>query len=352
MNADPENNKSEEEEELVYEKYRVTADEKQSLLRIDKFLMDRLNNVTRTRVQNGIRAGLVLVNGSTVKPNYKVKPKDEVVVTLPEPPKNIDIIPQDIPLDIVYEDDDVLVVNKRAGMVVHPAIGNWEGTLVNALLFHLGTLPDASDNAPRPGLVHRIDKHTSGLLLIAKNDFAQSFLAKQFFDKTTERTYYALVWGEPKEEKGTISGYIGRSLKDRKIRGLFEEEENGKWSVTHYEIIERFRYVTLVKCKLETGRTHQIRVHFQSIGHPLFGDFEYGGDKILKGTRFTKYKQYVENCFKLMPAQALHAKTLGFIHPGTKKMMQLDSELPQNFIELLEKWRKYTEYSSEEENNA
>lgn len=348
MNSDPENNKSEEEDELVYEKYRVIADGKQSLLRIDKFLMDRLNNVTRTRLQNGIKAGLVLVNGNAVKPNYKIKPGDEVIVTLPEPPKNTDIIPQDIPIDIIYEDDDLLIVNKKAGMVVHPAIGNWDGTLINALMFHLGSLPKASDNAPRPGLVHRIDKNTSGLLLIAKNELAQSHLAKQFFDKKTERTYYALVWGEPGEEKGTISGYIGRSLKDRKIRSLFDEEEKGKWSVTHYEIIERFRYVTLVKCNLETGRTHQIRVHFQAIGHPLFGDFEYGGDKILKGTRFSKYKQFIENCFKLMPAQALHAKTLGFVHPSTKKFLQLDSELPGNFQELLEKWRNYIQYSSDE----
>lgn len=352
MNAEPENSKSEEEEELVYERYRVTADDNQSLLRIDKFLMQRLTNVTRTRLQNGIKAGLILVNGEAVKPNYKVKPKDEVVVTIPEPPKNVDIIPQDIPIDIIYEDDDLLVVNKQSGMVVHPAIGNWDGTLINALMYHLGKLPEASDNAPRPGLVHRIDKNTSGLLLIAKNEYAQSHLAKQFFDKSSERTYYALVWGEPKEEKGTISGYIGRSQKDRKIRALYDEEEKGKWSVSHYEIIERFRYVTLVKCKLETGRTHQIRVHFQAIGHPLFGDFEYGGDKILKGTRFTKYKQFVENCFKLMPSQALHAKTLGFVHPGTEKWLQLDSDLPDNFIELLEKWRNYTQYYSENKNNV
>jgi 23S rRNA pseudouridine1911/1915/1917 synthase len=349
MNAEPENNKSEEEEELVYEKYRVRADPKQSLLRIDKFLMDRLNNVTRNRLQTGIKSGLVLVNGQSVKPNYKIKPNDEVVVTLPEAPKNTDIIPQDIPIEIIYEDKDLLVVNKEAGMVVHPAIGNWDGTLINALVYHFQNLPKASDNAPRPGLVHRIDKFTSGLLLIAKTEMAQAHLAKQFFDKKTERTYYALIWGEPKEDKGSITGYIGRSTKNRKLRTVYDDESKGKWSVTHYEVIERFRYVTLVKCNLETGRTHQIRVHFQSLGHPLFGDFEYGGDKIMKGTRFSKYKQFVENCFKLMPGQALHAKTLGFVHPGSKKWIQLDSDLPAHFQELLEKWRNYVQYSLDDE---
>ena len=348
MNSEDHINKSEE-EEVLYEKYRVIADGGQSLLRIDKFLMDRLNNVTRNRLQMGIKSGLVTVNGNPVKPNYKIKPRDEVIVTLPEPPKNTEIIPQDIPIDIIYEDKDLLVVNKEAGMVVHPAIGNWDGTLINALTFHFDNLPEAKDRAPRPGLVHRIDKHTSGLLLIAKSEMAQAHLAKQFFDHSIERTYYALVWGDLKEDEGTITGHIGRSTKDRKLRTVYEEPEKGKRAVTHYKVIERFRYVTLVQCNLETGRTHQIRVHFKHIGHPLFGDLEYGGDKILKGTRFSKYKQFIDNCFKLMPSQALHAKTLGFIHPSSKKPIQLGSDLPSNFQALLEKWRDYIKHSNLEE---
>ncbi|UXX80775.1 RluA family pseudouridine synthase [Reichenbachiella carrageenanivorans] len=331
-------------EEELYEHHRIVADPGQEILRLDKFLMDRLPNVTRNKLQAGIKDGFIKVNDELVKPNYKVHPGDVVVVELPEPPKDTDLVPEDIEINIVYEDDDLLVVNKEPGMVVHPAYQNWSGTLVNALAFHFNNLPTMPNNDGRPGLVHRIDKDTSGLLVIAKSEKAMTSLAKQFFDHSIERTYYALVWGEPEEDKGTIDVNLGRSLKDRRITATFPEGDYGRRAVTHYEVIKRLRYVSLLKCNLETGRTHQIRAHMKHIGHPLFNDMTYGGDKIIKGTTFTKYKQFVENCFKIIPRQALHAKSLGFIHPTTKKIVQFDSELPKDLEEVIEKWEHYVNH--------
>ncbi|MBU2885562.1 RluA family pseudouridine synthase [Gilvimarinus agarilyticus] len=308
---------------------------------MDKFLMDKLPNVTRNKVQDGIKEGFIKVNSEIVKPNYKVRPGDEVVVELPEPPNVTDIEPEDIPLNIVFEDDHILVVNKEPGMVVHPAYQNWSGTLVNALTFHFQNLPTMPNNDGRPGLVHRIDKDTSGLLVIAKTELAMTSLARQFFDHSIERTYYALVWGEPTEEKGTIDVNLGRSLKDRRITAPFPEGDFGRNAVTHYEVLRNMRYVSLIKCNLETGRTHQIRAHLKYIGHPLFNDATYGGDRVLKGTTFTKYKQFVDNCFKIIPRQALHAKSLGFVHPATNEFVQFDSELPEDFRSVIEKWENY-----------
>lgn len=330
-----------EEDEGLFEHYRIVADPKQQLLRIDKFLMDRLPNVTRNRLQNGIKDGFVRVNDKEVKPNYRIKPADVVTVNLPEPPRNEEIVPENIPLNIIYEDDELLIVNKEAGMVVHPAYSNWSGTLVNALAYHFENLPTGRNGEIRPGLVHRIDKDTSGLLVIAKTEEAMTFLAKQFADHSIERTYYALVWGELPEMKGTIRGHIGRSLKDRKVMAVFPDGEYGKHAVTHYEVLKQFHYVSLVKCNLETGRTHQIRAHFKHIGHPLFNDATYGGDKIRVGESFSKYKQFVENTFNTIPRQALHAKTLGFIHPKTKKFIEFNSELPNDLQEAIERWEKY-----------
>jgi 23S rRNA pseudouridine1911/1915/1917 synthase len=285
------------------------------------------------------------VNEIPVKPNYKVKPDDIVSIVLTYPPRETEIIPEQIPLDVVYEDADILIINKSPEMVVHPGYGNFSGTLVNALTFYFQTTsPDS-----KPCLVHRIDKNTSGLLLIAKNETAQSFLAKQFYDHTVERKYWALVWGDFQEDEGTITGHVGRSVKDRKIMAVFPNGDFGKHAVTHYKILERFGYVTLIECVLETGRTHQIRAHLRYIKHPLFNDITYGGDQILKGTIFSKYKQFVQNCFDLIPRQALHAKTLGFIHPTTKENMQFDSELPPDFAGVLEKWRKYSKFNESEE---
>jgi len=335
----------EELEDELYEHHRIVADPKQSLLRIDKFLMDRIPNATRNKLQAGIKDGFVKVNGEEVKPNYKVHPGDEIIVELPEPPRETEVVPEDIPLNIIYEDEHLLVVNKEAGMVVHPAYQNWTGTLVNALAFHFKNLPEMKGNEGRPGLVHRIDKDTSGLLVIAKSEKAMTGLAKQFFDHSIERTYYALVWGEPKKEKGTIDVNLGRSLKDRRITDAFEEGDFGRTAITHYEVIETLRYVSLVKCNLETGRTHQIRAHMKYLGHPLFNDSTYGGDKVLKGTQFSKYKSFVENCFKVIPRQALHAKSLGFLHPVKKELMQFESELPEDFSNVLEKWRHYVQYN-------
>lgn len=328
-------------DEELFEHHHIVADPKQELLRIDKFLMDRLPNVTRNKLQSGIKDGLVKVNESTVKPNYKVHPGDSIHIYLTQPPRDEEVVPEDIPLNIVFEDDHLLVVNKEAGMVVHPAYQNWSGTLVNALAFHFQNLPEMEGNDGRPGLVHRIDKDTSGLLVIAKTEQAMNGLAKQFFDHSIERTYFALVWGELEEERGTIHVNVGRSLKDRRVTACFPEADFGKNAITHYEVVKSMRYVSLVKCNLETGRTHQIRAHLKYLGHPLFNDATYGGNEILKGTVFTKYKQFVQNCFKLMPRQALHAKTLGFIHPVTKKEVQFDSELPEDFKAVLEKWEKY-----------
>ncbi len=328
----------------LYEHHHIKVDAGQDLLRIDKFLMDRLSNVTRNKVQAGIKEGFVKVNGSDVKPNYKVHPLDEISVMLPEPPRDEELVPENIPLDIVFEDEHLLIVNKPAGMVVHPAYQNWSGTLVNALAFHFKNLPEMKGNDGRPGLVHRIDKDTSGLLVIAKTEKAMTGLAKQFFDHSIERTYYALVWGVPEDEKGTINVNVGRSLKDRRITMAFPDGDFGRHAITHYELLEDLRYVSLVKCNLETGRTHQIRAHMRYVGHPLFNDATYGGSEIVKGTVFTKYKQFVQNCFKMLPRQALHAKTLGFIHPITKKEVFVDSELPDDFSSVLEKWKTYIDH--------
>ena len=326
----------------LFEHHRFKADPGQSLLRIDKFLSDRLENTSRTRIQNAAIAGNILVNNFPVKPNYKVKPGDLIQVVLPNPPREIELIPQDIPLNIVYEDDDVLVVNKEPGMVVHPAYGNYSGTLVNALMWHFKDLPLFSTGESRPGLVHRIDKNTSGILVIAKNEFALNRLSKQFFDRTTDRRYNALVWGVPTPAEGTITGNVGRSIKDRKVMQVFADSSDGKTAITHYKVLEDLGYISLVECKLETGRTHQIRVHFSHIRHPLFNDEEYGGDQILKGTTFTKYQQFIRNCFKILPRQALHAKSLAFDHPVTGKRLSFDSPLPEDIKQVIEKWRKYT----------
>jgi 23S rRNA pseudouridine1911/1915/1917 synthase len=336
-------NESMEDAEELFEHHRLIADVGQELLRIDKFLMDRIPNVSRNRLQNIAKAGNLLVNGKAVKSNYKVHPGDDISIVLPFPVRENKLVPEDIPIDIFYEDDEVVVVNKPANMVVHPGYGNYSGTLMNALAFHFEGLPKRDDYENRPGLVHRIDKHTTGLLVIAKSEDSLTHLSKQFFDRTTDRRYYALVWGDVEEDEGTITGNIGRSQKNRKVFRVYDEEDGyGKHAVTHYKVVERFRYVTLVECKLETGRTHQIRVHFKHIGHPLFHDLEYGGDKIIKGTTFTKYRQFIENCFKLIPGQALHAKTLGFTHPKSGEWMDFDSNLPENFELLLEKWRIYS----------
>jgi 23S rRNA pseudouridine1911/1915/1917 synthase len=325
----------------LFEHYRFKADSGQSLLRIDKFLSDRLENSSRTRIQNAANAGNILVNNNPVKPNYKVKPGDIVQVVLPTPPREIELIPENIPLNIVYEDNDVLVVNKEPGMVVHPAYGNYTGTLVNALMWHFRELPLFNTGESRPGLVHRLDKNTSGILVIAKNEFALNRLSKQFFDRTTDRRYNALVWGIPDPLEGTITGNVGRSIKDRKIMQVFKDGNEGKAATTHYKVIEDLGYISLIECKLETGRTHQIRVHFSHIKHPLFNDEEYGGDKILKGTTFTKYQQFIKNCFKILPRQALHAKSLAFDHPVTGKRLYFDSNLPDDMVQVIEKWRKY-----------
>lgn len=332
----------EHESEELFEHHKVIADKGQEVVRVDKFLLDRIPNTSRNKIQNAAKNGNIHVDGKPVKQNYKVKPGDEVSIVMPYPIREIELIPQDIPLEIHFEDDTLIVVNKPSNMVVHPGYGNYSGTMVNALIYHFEQLPTKpNDYYGRPGLVHRLDKHTTGLLVIAKTEDALTKLAKQFYDRTTERRYQALVWGDVKEDQGTITGHIGRSLKNRKVMTVFPEGEHGKHAVTHYTVIERFGYVTLVECKLETGRTHQIRAHMKHIGHPLFNDLEYGGDKILKGTTFTKYRQFVENCFSLLDGQALHAKTIGFEHPKTKEYLRFTSELPQPFIQVLEKWKIY-----------
>ncbi|WAC40800.1 RluA family pseudouridine synthase [Pedobacter sp. SL55] len=330
----------EEEEQDLFEHFNIVVDKGQSLLRIDKFLMHRIENASRNRIQNAIDAGNVLVNKQQIKASYKVKPFDEISIVYAQPPRDTEVYPEDIAIDIVYEDDDLLVVNKPAGMVVHPGFNNYTGTLVNALAFHFEQLPTLPGNDGRPGLVHRIDKDTSGLLLISKNEITMTKLAKQFFDHTITRKYLALAWGDI-EKDGRIEGYIGRSLKNRIIQDVYDDEDKGKWSATNYTVLERLNYVTLVSCQLETGRTHQIRAHMKHIGHPLFSDATYGGDKILKGTTFSKYKQFVANCFELMPRQALHAQTLGFIHPTTKKYMEFEAPMPSDFEAVLNKWRNY-----------
>jgi 23S rRNA pseudouridine1911/1915/1917 synthase len=346
MNNNP-NTEVEEIEDELFEHFRFDVPKGQLLLRIDKFLMNLIPNATRNKIQNAATAGDIYVNDVPVKSNYKVKPLDVVRIMLSHPPFENRVDPENIPLDIVYEDEALLLINKPAGLVVHPGHGNYTGTLVNALAYHFENLP--KNSSERPGLVHRIDKDTTGLLVIAKTEAAMTHLAKQFEAKTSEREYIALVWGTVKEDEGTIEGNIARHVKDRMQMAVFEDPEMGKHAVTHYKVIERFGYVTLVSCILETGRTHQIRVHMKHIGHPLFNDARYGGDLILKGTTFTKYKQFIDNCFKVLPRQALHAKTLGFIHPTTGEMMRFDTELPQDMQDCIEKWRNYSKSHTTEE---
>lgn len=325
----------------MFEHYRFVADKGQGLLRIDKFLSSRIEGISRSRIQDAAEAGCILVNEVAVKSNYKVKPLDVISIVMDRPRREIEIIPEDIPLDVVYEDDDLMVINKPAGLVVHPGHGNYTGTLVNAIAYRLKDSPDYDSKDPRLGLVHRIDKDTSGLLVVAKNAFSKTHLASQFFNKTTKRRYLALVWGTVNPDEGRIEGNIGRSLKNRLQMTVFEDGEFGKSAVTNYKVVEKLGYVTLVECRLETGRTHQIRVHMKHIGHPLFNDERYGGNQILKGTTFTKYKQFVHNCFSICSRQALHARTLGFIHPRTGEELTFEAPLPDDMEQLIEKWRKY-----------
>lgn len=325
----------------LYEHFRFVADKGQTLLRIDKFLVERMQHTSRNRIQQAAEADCILVGDKPVKSSYKVKPGDVVSIVMDRPRYELEIIPEDIPLNIVYEDNEVLVVNKAAGLVVHPGHGNYSGTLVNALAWHFKDNPDYDVDDPRMGLVHRIDKDTSGLLVVAKTPAAKTYLGKQFFNKTTKRQYVALVWGDFTEDEGTITGNITRNPKDKLQMSVSDDPAVGKHAVTHYKVLERFGYVTLVRCILETGRTHQIRVHMRHIGHPLFNDARYGGDQILKGTTFSKYRQFIANCFATCPRQALHAKTLGFVHPRTGQQMDFDTEIPADMSELLEKWRAY-----------
>ena len=337
-----------EDEQNWYEHMRKVVDKGQSLLRIDKYLANISEKASRNRIQNATAAGAILVNGKPVKSNYKVKPLDEITLVLPRPRHDFEVLPEEMPLDIVYEDADLLVVNKPAGLVVHPGSGNYDGTLVNGLLHHLQKLPInksgsgiSMDANMRPGLVHRIDKNTSGLLVVAKNEYAMTHLAKQFFDHTVVRRYVALVWGDVAEDEGTITGHIDRHQRFRKLMDVYPDGDIGKHAVTHYTVLERFGYVTLVECRLETGRTHQIRVHFQHINHTLFNDPEYGGNTIRKGTIYSKYKQFVDNCFKIIPRQALHARVLGFVHPTTGKDMYFEADLPEDMLQVTDKWRRY-----------
>ena len=330
----------------LFEHHKFVIDKRQEPVRIDKYLFSHIANSTRTRIQYTAEAGNILVNGKTVKSSYRVKPGDIITIVLAFPPKEIDIVSENIPIDIVYEDTDLLVINKQAGMVVHPAFGHYTGTLVNALLYYLNgkeaSLKAKLDdqNSVRPGLVHRLDKDTSGLMIVAKNELALARLAKEMFDRKISRRYWALAWGEPKETTGTISVNVGRSLSDRKKMAAFPEGNHGKLAITHYKIIEHFKYVSLIECKLETGRTHQIRVHMKHIGNTLFGDKEYGGDKVLKNSANTKFKQFVEECFHICNRQALHAKYLSFTHPTTKKLMEFESDLPEDIKKVIEMWKK------------
>ncbi|MCX6232904.1 MAG: RluA family pseudouridine synthase [Bacteroidetes bacterium] len=343
------NSISEEEEQDFFEHYRFVVDKGQGLLRIDKYLMIRIEHATRNKIQNAAHAGNILVNDKAIKPNYKVKPLDVISIVMAYPPRDVEILPENIPLNIVYEDKDLLLLNKTPEMVVHPGFGNYTGTLVNALTYHLCKDGKELNDSNRPYLVHRIDKNTSGILLVAKNELTQTHLARQFFDHSIERKYNALVWGDFKEDEGTIEGNIGRHPRDRKIMTVFPDGSAGKKAITHYKVIERLGYISLIECELETGRTHQIRAHLRYIGHPVFNDETYGGNHIIKGTTFTKYKQFVENCFKIIPRHALHAKSLGFIHPGTGKFIFFDSELPYDMQEVIEKWRKYSTFKALEE---
>lgn len=329
--------------EDLFEHYKFVADKRQSPLRVDKFLMNFIEHATRNKIQKSAENGNIKINGIVVKSNYRVKAGDIVTVEYNTPKREITLIKENIPLDIIYEDDDFLIVNKEAGMVVHPGFGNYSGTLVNALAFHFNNLPNMGEEE-RPGLVHRIDKNTSGILVVAKNDISMTILAQKFANRELNRKYIALVWGNVKLDEGTIEGHIGRSVKNRKVMNVYPDGDNGKHAVTHYKVIERFGYTTLVECKLETGRTHQIRVHFKYIGHPIFNDEQYGGNQILKGTTFTKYKQFVQNCFKICNRQALHAKTLGFLHPTNNKDVNFESELADDMKQLIVKWRSYAKH--------
>lgn len=338
----------EEQQQELYEHHRITVDRGQEMLRIDRYLQMHLQGISRNKIQAAAKADCIMVNDKPVKSNYRVKPLDVISVLLPEPPHEFELVPEEIPLNIVYEDDDVLVVDKPAGLVVHPGVGNWTGTLVNGLLFYF----QGVQGEAKPLLVHRIDKDTSGLLLVAKNEDAQAVLARQFFYHTIERKYTALVWGDFEEDAGTITGNLGRSPQDRRMMCVYpnqeslpEELQRGKHAVTHWRVLERFGYVTLVECVLETGRTHQIRAHMRYIGHPLFSDVTYGGDAILKGTTFSRYKQFVNNCFDILPRQALHARVLGFEHPTTGAHMHFESPLPDDMQQCIEKWRSYTAHT-------
>jgi len=330
------------EQQELYEHFRIDVDKGQGLVRIDKFITSKLESISRSRVQSAADAGNILVNGSAVKSSYKVKPLDSISIVMAYPPREVEIIPQDIPINIVYEDDDLVVVNKEAGMVVHPGHGNYSGTLVNALMYHLRDVPLFKSGDVRPGLVHRIDKNTSGILVIAKTELAMNHLARQFFERTTKRRYVALVWGDMEEDEGTVDAHIGRSPRDRMKMHVFPEGNDGKHAITHWKVIERLGYVTLVECRLETGRTHQIRVHMEYIRHPIFNDDRYGGDSIVKGTTFTKYKQFIQNCFSICPRHALHAKSLGFIHPTTGQEMFFESDIPDDMVQVIERWKTYT----------
>lgn len=334
-------------EDEYREEINIQVDKGQIPVRIDKLLIDRIERVSRNRIQKAAKAGSVFVNGVAVKPNHKVKPFDQITLVLPRIKHYDAPIPQDIPLDILYEDEDVLVINKQAGLVVHPGVGNHDGTLINALVYHFNNLPENTDN--RPGLVHRLDKDTSGIMIIAKTEEAMTSLAKQFFDRTIEREYVSLVWGNVEQDVGFVEGYMARHKRDRMLMHLYENELDGKYSKTHYKVLERFLYTTLIACKLETGRTHQIRVHMQSLKHPVFNDLRYGGDKIAFGTIYTKYKQFVNNAFELCPRQALHARTLGFTHPTSLQWMQFETPLPADMQNLIDKWRKYASALQSEE---
>jgi 23S rRNA pseudouridine1911/1915/1917 synthase len=330
-----------EKEEELYEHFKFEVDKGTELLRIDKYLIQRMSNTSRHKIQQAAKANCILVNEMPVKVNYRVKPLDNIAILLPTPPKNYEALPENISLNIICEDDDIIIINKEAGMVVHPAFANYTGTLLNALLYRFLDKKNDRGEDIAPFLVHRIDKNTSGIMVVAKTESAQIHLAKQFFDHSINRKYLALVWGDFKEDEGTIDVNIGRNPKDRVTMTAFPDGENGKHAVTHYNVIERFGYVTLIECTLETGRTHQIRTHLKYIGHPLFNDTTYGGSEILKGTTFSKYKQFVQNCFRLMPRQALHAKSLGFVHPFSEKYIHFESDLPTDFASVLEKWRNY-----------
>ncbi len=331
------------EPEELYERFSLTVDKGQEPLRLDKFLVARIENATRNKVQKAIEAGRVLVNNKQVQPNYKIKPKDDIVVYSDREIQGEEIIPENIPLNITYEDEDVMIINKPAGMVVHPGCGNYTGTLINGAAYYLmqQNKSISEDTLPRFGMVHRIDKNTTGLMVMAKTDKAVASLAKQFFNHTVHRRYIALVWGDVQENEGTVNAHIGRNIRQRKLFAAYPDGEHGKEAITHYTVLERFGYVTLLECRLETGRTHQIRVHMQHIGHPLFNDDTYGGDRIVKGTVFAKYKQFVDNCFALCPRHALHAKSIGFLHPTTRKEMIFDSELATDMQQVIEKWKIY-----------